>query len=330
MYSLNFGADYGLTPQGESGLGVNGRGEKTWFSGDEGYQNPEDGLGPSSTLFVDPYGVEVRKDYQKLVSQVVKRRPDGILFDYIRYPRGRGAQSVAAQPQDLWIYGTDSRKLLEGLAENGKGQELIRRYLNFGSIKVSDIEELDQIFPQETSPMWLGRKPPVDEMKLKPAQRLPLLQAELWNLITNHAYQGVVEFLNTAIEPAQLLQVKPGAVFFPEGNQTIGQRGKDSRMQPWDRFPSSIQWHPMVYAICGQSNCIEAQVQKVVQTAPPGTEIIPALAGVWGRPLENRPSLEDQMAGIQQTSPQVRAVSHFAYSWQEPESDYYRSTCILQ
>jgi hypothetical protein len=330
MYSLSFGADYGLTPQGESGLGVNGRGEKTWFSGDEGYQSADGSIGPNSTLFVDPHGTQVRNDYQKLVQEVVKRRPDGILFDYIRYPRGRGAQSVATGPRDLWIYGADSRRLLESLAQNGKGQELIRRYLNLGSIRAIDLQEVDEIFPEETAPMWKGRQPRPDEMSLTPAQRLAILQGELWELVVNHAYQGVVEFLNGAIEPAQLLGVRSGAVFFPEGNQVVGSRGRDSRMQPWDKFPPNIQWHPMVYAICGQSNCIEAQVQRVVQTAPLGTQVIPALAGVWGRSLENRPSLEDQMDGIRRTSPQVRAISHFAYSWQEPESDYYRSRCILR
>jgi hypothetical protein len=58
--------------------------------------------------------------------------------------------------------------------------------------------------------------------------------------------------------------------------------------------------------------------------------VIPALAGNWGKPTEGRPSLEVQMDGIRRSLPQINSISHFAFSWQEPESDYQRSSCQLK
>jgi hypothetical protein len=63
--------------------------------------------------------------------------------------------------------------------------------------------------------------------------------------------------------------------------------------------------------------------------ASSGTTVIPALAGTWGKSFDNRPSLEIQMDGIHRSSPSLTALSHFSYSWQEPESDAFRSTCRL-
>jgi hypothetical protein len=115
-------------------------------------------------------------------------------------------------------------------------------------------------------------------------------------------------------------------VFFPEGNQTVGQ-GYDSRLQPWDQFPNSLQWHPMSYATCGNVSCIVEQVQRVLSFAQPGTKIIPALAGKWGEAVNNRPSLEAQMQALQKFAPKLQGVSHFAYSWQYPEHDSDRKFC---
>ena len=121
--------------------------------------------------------------------------------------------------------------------------------------------------------------------------------------------------------------MRAGAVFFPDGNQSVGQQGYDSRLQPWDRFPTTLEWHPMSYATCGNVSCIAALVQRVVSQAPAGTQVIPVIAGVWGQSISNRPSLEAQMQAIRQVAPQIRGVSHFAYSWQEPQFDSDRKSC---
>jgi hypothetical protein len=86
----------------------------------------------------------------------------------------------------------------------------------------------------------------------------------------------------------------------------------------------------MVYAICGRSSCIEDQVRQVLKTASPSTSVIPALAGVWGKSFENRPALEIQLEGIHRSAPEINAISHFSYSWQEPSSDNFRSACRLR
>jgi hypothetical protein len=58
-------------------------------------------------------------------------------------------------------------------------------------------------------------------------------------------------------------------------------------------------------------------------------KVIPALAGSWGRDSDNRPSLEAQMQAIRKVLPQIKSVSHFAFSWQEPEFDRQRRFCQI-
>jgi hypothetical protein len=328
MYSLNFGSNYGLFPNRDTALNVNGRGEKSWFVGNEGTQSPDAG-GPNSILFVNPHSTTARDDFNKMVSAVLQRRPDGILFDYIRYPRGQGAQSVISSVKDLWIYGTDARQKLEATAKNRKGAELLKIYLDNGNIRPEEITAADVAFPDELAPLWGSRSPAANELKMTPAARVALYQKELWQLAVDFAANGVVEFLTEATTTAQRMGVRSGAVFFPEANRPVG-RGFDSRLQRWNKFPGSIEWHPMAYGICGQTKCIEDQVTQVLRSAPETTPVIPVLAGVWGKSYENRPSLELQMAGIHRSSPSVNELSHFSYSWQEPTSDFARSSCRLR
>ena len=132
-----------------------------------------------------------------------------------------------------------------------------------------------------------------------------------------------------AVNLAQQANIPSGAVFFPGGNQTVGRSGFDARLQPWDQFPPSILWHPMAYGACGATDCIVNEVQRVVSQAPAGTRIQPALAGLWGQATPERPSLEAQMSALQRSFPTLRAVSHFAYSWQYPQTDQDRKFCRL-
>ena len=182
----------------------------------------------------------------------------------------------------------------------------------------------------EEEPLWQGRNTDRTKNLTSPAQRQPILQIDLWQLSVAHAAQGVLDFVAAAAQPAQLRGIRTGTVFFPGGNQAVGQRGYDSRIQPWDRFPSTMEWHPMMYANCGETGCIVNELQRVLNLAPFGAEIKPAIAGDWGKPVSNRPSLEQQMRAIQQAAPQIQTVSHFAFSWQEPESDRERKFCSLR
>jgi hypothetical protein len=332
MYSLNFGPEYGITPEGQSAVAINGRGETTMFAGEEGFQKSSpDGVNAdvSSVLFVDPYSDKARDDYARLVKQVINRHPDGVLFDYIRFPRGQASQSIAGRVRDLWIYGDESRQTLAALGQNNKGSALIDLYLNKGDISVKDLQEIDRLYPEDMYPLWKGRTPLENEATMPYEEKLPWIEWDLWQLVLAHASDGVVSFFQAAVTPVEQQKIKSGAVFFPEANQAIGKRGYDSRLQAWDRF-STNEWHPMSYATCNQSNCIVDQVRRVIGFAPAGTDVVPALAGTWSKPLEGRPSLESQMDGIHRSLPQIHSISHFAFSWQEPELDYYRGSCQLK
>ncbi|HEY9736814.1 MAG TPA: hypothetical protein V6D06_11045, partial [Trichocoleus sp.] len=147
-----------------------------------------------------------------------------------------------------------------------------------------------------------------------------------------HAVQGVIDFLNQAAQPVQSQGIPAGAVFFPNGNQVVGTGGFDSRLQYWDRFPASMEWHPMAYAVCGHTGCILDEIRRVLDAAGAGGGqfVKPALAGVWGRSAPNRPSLEAQMEALRRVAPQIKTVSHFAYSWQDAEFDRVRKFCQLK
>ena len=96
---------------------------------------PPEVSGPQANAdeaFVDPYSLQAKQDYLTLLQAVLQRRPDGVLFDYIRYPKGTGSASVASRVQDLWIYGVSAQQALLNRALNQKGAGLIQQYLSQG------------------------------------------------------------------------------------------------------------------------------------------------------------------------------------------------------
>ncbi|MGH2416188.1 MAG: hypothetical protein ACRDEA_21350, partial [Microcystaceae cyanobacterium] len=268
-------------------------------------------------------------DYSQLLTAVLKRQPDGVLFDYVRYPRGSGEQSAVGEVKDLWIYSPASRQALYNRAQNNKGRALIERYVNQGYITVNDVIAVDRLYPQESVPLWQGRHPSPTEAQESAQSRYQRLKSEIWYLSVAHAAQGVIDFLSFAASAVNRQGIPAGAVFFPDGNQVVGQKGFDSRLQAWDKFPPSLEWHPMSYGICGETNtrCIVDQAMRVISIAPRQTKVIPAIAGLWGQNYNNRPSLEAQMEAIRSAAPQIKSVSHFAFSWQEPEFDRERRFC---
>ncbi|MDJ0705528.1 MAG: family 10 glycosylhydrolase [Leptolyngbyaceae cyanobacterium MO_188.B28] len=327
MFTLNFGYSYGVRSDRQQTLARNGRGQDTFtFALSGASSNREE-------AFVDPYSPQAQQDFQRMVQAIVQRRPDGVLFDYIRYPRGNGAASVVSQVGDLWIYGNSAQQALFRRALNQKGLELIRRFLTRGYLVEGDIEEVEELYPTEGEPLWQGRTlGPSSEEPVPTAQRRVLLQNELWRLSVAHAVQGVVDFLNRAAQPVQQQGISAGAVFFPDGNESVGRNGYDSRLQHWNRFPTWMTWHPMVYGVCGHTQCIVEQVRRVVSQTDVHTarQVKPVIAGVWGRSIRNRPSLEAQMHSIHQTAPRINSISHFSLSWQEPDFDRVRKSCQLR
>jgi hypothetical protein len=309
MFTMNFGYSYSQRLDRQGVLARNGRGETSLSFVNDGSQ-----------AFIDPYNQQAKVDYYQLVQTIIKRRPDGVLFDYIRYPRGTGSDSVVTKLEDLWIYSDAAKQALYDRALNNKGRELIMRYFRQSGISASDVAQVNQMYPHEGPPLWQGRTP-------APTDTVGSLQWQLWQLSVAHAAQGVLDFLAVANLAAMRGGVRAGAVFFPDGNLAVGQGGYDSRLQPWDRFPSSMEWHPMSYGVCGDTSCIEDLVKRVVSRASPGTQVTPALAGTWGKSVSNRPPLEVQMQGLRLAVPQINSVSHFAYSWQDPEFDRDRKFC---
>ncbi|MGI0491733.1 family 10 glycosylhydrolase [Alkalinema pantanalense CENA528] len=325
MFSLNVGYPYVTKLDKRGTIAVNGRGQTT-IDTNLATKELNNTFNPDEA-FADPYHPTLRQDYLAMVQEVAKRKPDGMLFDYIRYPKGRGKESVANDVRDLWIYGEASRTAILQRALNNKGRDLIDRYLQQGGITTSDIQEVDRRYPQELDPpLWHGRSANPQENKLSLSQRQTLLQKELWRLAVGHAMQGVVDYLVLASNVAQQAGLPTGAVFFPDANQTVGQ-GYDSRLQPWDRFPENIERHPMSYATCGEANCITSQVQRTLDKSMNRNIVKPVLAGIWQQSISNRPPLEVQMQEIRRIFPQVDTVSHFAFSWQEPEYDRDRKFC---
>ncbi|KGF72574.1 hypothetical protein DO97_07840 [Neosynechococcus sphagnicola sy1] len=324
LFTMNFGYPYSQRPDRQAALARNGLSQDSLMATSD--LTIDVGAGESDATFIDPYNSLAQQDYRQLVAAIAQRRPDGVLFDYIRYPKGAGGASVARRVQDLWIYGEASQMALLQRALNHKGQELIQQFLSKGYITAADLALVDKHYPQEAEPLWQGRVPNT-KGTLPLEQRRIQLQFDLWQLSLAHAMQGIVDFLSLAALPAQRQGIPVGAVFFPGGNQSIGQ-GYDSRLQPWDRFPKGIEWHPMVYSTCGEdTRCLVDELNRVIQQASPGTQVQPALAGIWQQSIRDHLPLEIQMQAIRQVAPQINSVSHFAYSWQEPKSDSDRRSC---
>jgi Glycosyl hydrolase-like 10 len=329
MFSLNYGYTYGIRADRANGLARNGFGKTSLTVADAGLTSIDGGKGDSDKVFVDPYNPQVRTDYSQLLQSVLQRRPDGVLFDYIRYPKQTGGASVSDRLQDLWIFSSAAQQTLIARATNQKGQAVIQKYLSQGTVTANDLNTVDRLYADEGEPQWQGRVVPTRQpgKPLPPAAaRLPRLLQDLWLLSAAHAYQGVVDFLNAAVWQVRQRGISAGAVFFPDGNRRIGQ-GFDSRMQAWDRFPPTIEWHPMSYGMCSDSSCIVDQARRVVTQAPGGTIVAPVIAGAWGTPAYNRPSLESQTYAIHQALPQVSSMSHFDFSWQEPLFSNARRSC---
>ncbi len=330
-YSMNFGYSYGQRSDRQQTLARNGQGQTSLTIGNSNSSGPEIASGESDKAFIDPYNLQARQDYSRMLQEVLQRKPDGVLFDYIRYPKLYGASSLFTQPKQFWIYGNAALQALYSRASNEKGRELIQRFVSRGYLSAGDVAAVDSRNSNERVPLWQGRVPP-NYPSNKPlpsaASRQPRLQQELRLLTASHAYQGVVDFLTAAASPVLRQGIPAGAVFFPEGNRRVG-RGFDSRMQPWNQFPRVLQWHPMSYGVCGSTSCIVDQVQTVVRQAPGGTQVSPVLAGAWGRSVNNRPSLEAQMYAIHRAAPRINSVSHFDFTWLDPQFAGERRSCSV-
>ncbi len=326
LFALNVGTEYVQKTGKQGTIARNGKGQTT-IETNLASRAKNATFNPDQA-FADPYHPVLRKDFLALVELVVKYQPDGIVFDYIRYQKGSGPESVVNTVKDLWVYGEASQLGLMQRAINNRGKELISRYLKAGKISAADVVEVDRLYPQEAEPKWHGSQITPEENKLPAERRAQIFQIELWRLAAGHAMQGIVDYVTLASVPVQNAKIPVGAAFFPDGNQMVG-RGYDSRLQMWNRFPETIDRYPMAYGTCGKNDCIMDSIQRVLNSSRNQTIVKPVIAGIWQQSYGNRPALDVQMREIRQRFPYLTELSHFSYAWQEPASDRDRKTCRL-
>ncbi|NJO80912.1 MAG: family 10 glycosylhydrolase, partial [Cyanobacteria bacterium RM1_2_2] len=117
MFTMNYGFTYTQRAEAEQALARNGSGETSVT-----FRAPEADITHANTeeAFIDPYSPKAQQDYATLLQAVLQRQPEGVLFDYVRYPKGTGSASVASRVQDLWIYGSAAQQALYQRALNQK------------------------------------------------------------------------------------------------------------------------------------------------------------------------------------------------------------------
>ncbi len=319
-FTMNFGYGYSEI-KGRSGVvAINGDGDnsiantnfdrKLVSNGRAFYEDAYE----ADHLFIDPYNPIAKADLTAAVKALMLRQPDGMVFDYVRYPTNTTGNLIDNVKQ-LWIHGAASRSALLNSIDNRNVRELMAIYLKKGDLTADDVVQTEKKLTESLK---------VKPTNIKnPAETAAIAEGLLWNIATNHAYQGVINFVSTISAPLKQNNIPIGTVFFPNGNRV--EDGKyEARMQPWDRFPAYMERHPMTYALCSDGKCVAEQVAEVVRQSPPETLVCPVLAGTWGQGFDGHPSFEKQMQAILAIEPKINCFSHFVYAWLEPESDRLR------
>jgi hypothetical protein len=177
-----------------------------------------------------------------------------------------------------------------------RGLELMRRYISRGHLVDSDIDDVRDLYPDEPEPLWQSRtpSPPKPLMRIPTGKcAAPQLQNELWQFERGPCGAGSNRFLNVAVAIAQR-GITGGCCVFPR-RQPIGWQRRlrlpFAVLGPVFHLPT---WHPMSYAVCGNTGCILDDIRRVFSMAGPGAEnyVVPAIAGIWGQSTYNRPALE--------------------------------------
>ncbi|PZO43767.1 MAG: hypothetical protein DCF19_03820 [Pseudanabaena frigida] len=319
-FAMNFGYGYSEIKGRSGAVAINGNGEnsisntnfdrKLVANGKAFYEDAYE----ADHLFADPYSPIAKADLTSVVKALMQRNPDGMVFDYVRYPTN-STGALIDNVKQLWIHGQSSRTALLNSIDNRNVRELMALYLQNGNLTAEHVVQTEK---------RLSEAAKVKPTNIKnPAETAAIAEGLLWNIATNHAYQGVINFVTTVTAPLKQNNIPIGTVFFPNGNRT--ESGKfEARMQPWDRFPAYMERHPMTYALCNDGSCVADQVTEVVRQSATETLVCPVLAGTWGQGFDGHPSFEKQMQAIRAKEPKINCFSHFVYAWMEPESDRLR------
>ena len=319
-FAMNFGYGYSEIKGRSGAVALNGNGENSIANTNFDRKQVANGRAfyedayEKDHLFADPYSAIAKTDLTTVVKALTQRNPDGIVFDYVRYPTN-STGTLIDNVRQLWIHGQASRTALLDSIDNKNVRELMALYLQNGDLTSDDVVQTEKRLAETAKVKPTNINNPVETAAI--AEDL------LWNIATNHAYQGVIKFVTAISAPLKQNNLAIGTVFFPSGNRA--ESGKfDARMQPWDRFPAYMERHPMTYALCNDGKCVADQVAEVVSQSAPETLICPILAGTWGQSFDGHPSFEKQMQAIRVKEPKINCISHFVYAWMEPESDRLR------
>lgn len=304
VYTMNYGSGYGKQPARQNAIARNGFGETNLA---DPAALPE--VKQASHVFVDPYNSQARQDLQVMIQAIAKRKPDGIAFDYIRYPQRTLPR--LRDVRDLMIYSTASFNRLLQRALTTNAADLLYTYLAEAKVSAKLKGNLKWWDIPATNSFPNASKTEINQ--------------QLWQLVIAHAQQGVVEFLDRAITSVPK-DIPTSAVFFPKANLVTAQ-AVDPRLQPWHRFKQVAEWTPMLYSACGNTDCILEDLTAVVKQSQGISSICPVIAGYWGQSLNDRPPLEMQLKSIYQAFPKLQCTSTFAYSWLDPELDRKRRIC---
>ena len=73
-----------------------------------------------------------------VVKAILQRNPDGMVFDYVRYPTNLTGVLIDNVKQ-LWIHGQSSRSTLLDSIDNKNVRELMAVYLQNGDLTADDV-----------------------------------------------------------------------------------------------------------------------------------------------------------------------------------------------
>lgn len=216
-FTMNFGYGYSEIKGRSGALALNGRGENSIANTNfdrslvsNGRAFYEDAY-EADHLFVDPYNAIAKADLTSVVKALMKRNPDGMVFDYVRYPTNSTGELIDNVKQ-LWIHGKASRTALLNSIDNRTVRELMDIYLQNGDLTADDVVQTEKKLTDNIKVRSTNIK--------NPRETAAIAEGLLWNIATNHAYKGVVNFVNTITAPLQQNSIPIGTVFFPNGNRT--------------------------------------------------------------------------------------------------------------
>ncbi|MCX5934706.1 MAG: hypothetical protein NTU99_07975, partial [Pseudanabaena sp. LacPavin_0818_WC45_MAG_42_6] len=153
-FTMNFGYGYSEIKGRSGALALNGRCENSIANTNfdrnlvsNGRAFYEDAY-EVDHLFVDRYNAIAKADLTSVVKALMNsttdgRNPDGMVFDYVRYPTNSTGELIDNVKQ-LWIHGKASRTALLNSIDNKTVRELMEIYLQNGDLTADDVVQTEK------------------------------------------------------------------------------------------------------------------------------------------------------------------------------------------